>query len=161
MYFFPQLSTSSTLCTSFSRPKFRLVCYGQDIWYIHHWRSMMDTTWLTWQLNFNISICFITPIGRGMLWFYLRFNLFGTSLIFLPSVPPLTVSLADKQRKLVAGIQYTFSCLAKVFVHFAKVFLHFAKVFVHFAKAFVHFAKVFLNYAMQWKFIHNPSFHDM
>ena len=69
-------------------------------------------------------------------------------------MPPLTVSLADKQRKLVAGTQYTFSCLAKVFVHFAKVFVPFAKVFVH-------FAKVFLMYAMQWKFIHNPSFHDM
>ena len=98
----------------------------------------------------------------------MRFNLFGTSLIFPPSVSPLTVSLADKQRKLVAGTKYTFSCLAKVFVqfakvfvHFAKIFVHFAKVFVHFAKAFVHFAKVFLMYAMQWKFIHNPSFHDM
>ena len=29
-------------------------------------------------------------------------------------MPPITVSLADKQRKLVAGTQYTFSCLAKV-----------------------------------------------
>ena len=82
-----------------------------------------------------------------MLWFYLRFKLFGTSLIFPHSVPPLTVSLADKQRKLVAGTQYTFSCLAKVFVYFAKKFVHFAKIFVHFAKVFGHFAKVFVLFA--------------
>ena len=37
-------------------------------------------------------------------------------------MPPITVSLADKQRKLVAGTQYTFSCLAKVSAMYCILF---------------------------------------